>query len=81
MKTRFGGPVIANESYTPEHAEAVLGAGEADAVSWGKQYIANPDLVERLKRGGPFNEPNPATFYAPGAQGYTDYPFLKDEAK
>lgn len=77
MKERFGGPVIANESYTPEEAQTVLDAGEADAVSWGKQYIANPDLVERLKRGGPFNEPNPATFYAPGVEGYTDYPFLE----
>ncbi len=81
MKARFGGPVIVNESYTPEQAQTVLDAGEADAVSWGKQFIANPDLPERLKRGGPFNEPNPATFYAPGAEGYTDYPFLKAEEK
>ena len=76
MKRRFGGVVIANEAFTPEEAQAVLEAGEADAVSWGKQFIANPDLPKRLKQGGPFNDPNPATFYAPGAEGYTDYPFL-----
>ena len=54
--------------------------GVADAVSWGKEYIANPDLPERIARGGPFNKPNPATFYAPQggdyAVGYTDYPAL-----
>ncbi len=76
MKQRFGGPVIANESFTPEEAARVLAEGEADAVSWGKQYLANPDLPERIKRGGPFNEPDTKTFYAPGAHGYTDYPFL-----
>ncbi|MBC7808945.1 MAG: alkene reductase [Akkermansiaceae bacterium] len=78
MKRRFGGPVISNESFTPEQAQAALDAGEADAVSWGKQFIANPDLPKRLKLGGPFNEPNPATFYAQGAEGYTDYAFLEN---
>ncbi len=81
MKKRFGGPVIANESFTPEHAQEVLDAGEADAVSWGKQFIANPDLPARIARNGPYNEPNPATFYARGVEGYTDYPFLNEEIK
>ncbi len=76
MKRRFSGPVIANEGFTPELAQQVLDAGEADAVSWGKLFLANPDLPERIKRGGPFNDPNPATFYAHGAEGYTDYPAL-----
>ena len=76
MKERFGGPVMANEAFTPELAQQVLEAGEADAVSWGKLFLANPDLPERMQRGGPYNEPNPATFYAHGAEGYTDYPFL-----
>ena len=50
--------------------------GTADAIVFGRAYIANPDLVERLRAGAPLNEPNPATFYAPGAVGYTDYPTL-----
>ena len=53
-----------------------MAAGEADAISWGQWFIANPDLPERLESGAPLNQPNPATFYAPGALGYTDYPFL-----
>ncbi len=76
IKKAFGGPVIANEKFTPEQAQQVLNAGEADAISWGQQFIANPDLPRRLAHGGPFNEPNPATFYAQGATGYTDYPAL-----
>jgi len=76
MKRRFGGPVIVNESFTPELAQQVLDASEGDAVSWGKLFLANPDLPQRIQQGGPYNEPNPATFYAPGAEGYTDYPFL-----
>lgn len=52
--------------------------GEADAISWGKLFLANPDLPARLKQDGPYNTPNPATFYAPGATGYTDYPFLRE---
>lgn len=76
MKRLFNGPLIANEAFSVEQAETILASGEADAVSFGKQFIANPDLPERIRRGGPFNEPNPATFYAPGAEGYTDYPAL-----
>lgn len=79
MKRLFGGPVIANEGFTLEQAQQVLDAGEADAVSWGQQFIANPDLPKRLAHGLPLNTPNPATFYAPGATGYTDYPFIGQE--
>ncbi len=52
--------------------------GGADLVAFGKGFIANPDLTERLRRGGPFNEPDRATFYGGGeaAKGYTDYPVL-----
>ncbi len=76
LKQEFGGAYIANEAYTRESAEAALNAGEADAVAFGRLYIANPDLVERLRRGAALNEPNPATFYAHGAEGYVDYPAL-----
>ncbi len=74
-----GGAYIANESFSLETAEAVLQSGEADAVAWGRQFIANPDLPRRFELGAPLNEPDPTTFYASGAQGYTDYPALEAE--
>jgi 2,4-dienoyl-CoA reductase-like NADH-dependent reductase (Old Yellow Enzyme family) len=77
LKQRFGGIYIANEKFTFESAQATLDAGEADAIAWGKLFIANPDLVERFRSGAPLNTPVPATFYAPGATGYTDYPALE----
>ena len=76
LKSRFGGVYIANEGFTRESAEAALAAGRADAVGFGKAYIANPDLAERLRRHAPLNAPKPDTFYAGGAEGYTDYPTL-----
>jgi len=76
LKKEFGGPFIANENFTLETAQAALASGDADAVAFGKLYIANPDLVERFRRGAPLNEPRPETFYAPGPEGYTDYPTL-----
>lgn len=80
MKAAFGGPVIANERYTFEQAQHVLDAGEADAVSWGQLFIANPDLPVRVKTDATLNDPNASTFYAPGATGYTDYPALQELA-
>lgn len=81
LRRQFKGAWIANQGFTPEEAEAVLERGEADAISWGQQIIANPDFVQRLQLGAPLNEPNPATFYAyPGGdknEGYTDYPALE----
>ena len=81
LRHLFDGAWIANQGFSPEEAEAVLERGEADAISWGQQYIANPDLVERLREGEPLNEPNPATFYQyPSGdrnEGYTDYPVLE----
>ena len=78
MKQAFGGPLIANEAFTVAQAEQVLESGEADAVSWGKEFLANPDLPRRLALGAPLNPPDPATFYGPGAKGYTDYPTLDE---
>lgn len=63
--------------YKGARAQAVLAAGGADLVAFGRPYIANPDLVERLRRNLPLAEPDPATFYGGGAQGYTDYPALE----
>lgn len=76
LKKEFGGPYIVNEGFTQETAEEVLAAGEADAVAFGKLFIANPDLPERFRHHAPLNEPNPETFYAQGPAGYTDYPVL-----
>ncbi|MBC8648061.1 alkene reductase [Pseudomonas sp. MTM4] len=76
LKQIFGGNYIANERFTGEQANAWLGDGKADAVAFGIPYIANPDLVKRLRQDAPLNEPKPELFYAQGAEGYTDYPSL-----
>jgi 2,4-dienoyl-CoA reductase-like NADH-dependent reductase (Old Yellow Enzyme family) len=76
LRQQFGGVYIANEGYTQHSAQQALEAGKADAVAFGKLAIANPDLVERFRRQAALNEPDFATFYCPGAQGYTDYPAL-----
>jgi N-ethylmaleimide reductase len=79
LRRRFKGAYIANNGYDFELANKALAANEADLIAFGKPFIANPDLVERLRRGAPLNEPDKATFYGGGAKGYTDYPVL-DEA-
>src|ERR1700681_2554801 len=79
LRNRFKGAYVANNGYDFELANKVLAANEADLIAFGKPFISNPDLVERLKRGAPLNAPDKATFYGGGAKGYTDYPAL-DEA-
>ncbi len=74
LKARFGGVYIANEALSPESAVDLVESGVADAVSFGKLFIANPDLVERLAEGAPLNVPDPDTFYGGDEKGYTDYP-------
>jgi N-ethylmaleimide reductase len=59
-----------------EKGEELIEKGFIDAVAFGRSYIANPDLVERLQKDAPLNEPQPATFYGGSAKGYTDYPTL-----
>jgi len=76
LKQAFGGTFIANEQFTADSAHQVLNDGHADAIAFGKQFIANPDLVNRLKLKAPFNELRTDKMYAAGAEGYTDYPFL-----
>jgi 2,4-dienoyl-CoA reductase-like NADH-dependent reductase (Old Yellow Enzyme family) len=76
LKKAFGGPVVANELFTKETGEQVLAKGEAEAVAYGKLFIANPDLPRRFALNAPLNEPVPDTFYATGPRGYTDYPSL-----
>jgi N-ethylmaleimide reductase len=72
----FKGTYIANNGYTREMAIHAVDSGNADAVAFGRLYISNPDLVERLKLNAPLTEPNPQTFYGPDTVGYTDYPTL-----
>lgn len=69
------GAWMVNNSYDKALAEDALRRG-ADLVAFGRHYLANPDLVERLQRNAPLNAPDKATFYGGGAQGYTDYPTL-----
>lgn len=76
IRESFGGPIILCGGYTDETAEKALEEGVCDLVAFGRLYIANPDLVERIRRGGPYNEPDRATFYQGGPKGYTDYPVL-----
>lgn len=76
LKRLFKGVYIANERFTGESAEAIIARGDADAVAFGKAFIANPDLPARLAARAPLNVPVPETFYAHGPEGYIDYPEL-----
>jgi 2,4-dienoyl-CoA reductase-like NADH-dependent reductase (Old Yellow Enzyme family) len=77
LKKEFGGVYIANEQMTRDSAEKLMSAGKADAVAFGKLFIANPDLPRRLKVNAEFNPARPQLFYAAGPEGYTDYPALQ----
>jgi 2,4-dienoyl-CoA reductase-like NADH-dependent reductase (Old Yellow Enzyme family) len=76
LRAAFGGVYIANERFTPESGAQAVAAGEADAVAFGKLFIANPDLPRRMQLRAALNEPDVPGFYAGGAKGYTDYPSL-----
>jgi N-ethylmaleimide reductase len=76
LKDRFKGPYMVNGGYDLERAKASIASGNADLISIGKLFLANPDLVERFKQGASLNTPDQATFYGGGEKGYTDYPFL-----
>ncbi|MDX2375787.1 alkene reductase [Microbacterium sp. LRZ72] len=80
LRRRFGGVFIANSGFgrltTKDEAVGLVAGGQADAVAVGRLALANPDLVARWEGGHPENEPDPATFYAADATGYTDYPRL-----
>jgi len=78
LRALFDGPYIANNGYDREMAIEAVATGKADAVAFGKLFISNPDLVERLRVNAPLAEGNTATYYGGGAEGYTDYPTLED---
>jgi N-ethylmaleimide reductase len=77
LRKRFKGAYMANNAYDLALANKVLESGAADLIAFGKLFISNPDLVERLKAGAPLNDFDKSTFYGGGAKGYTDYPTLK----
>lgn len=76
IRRLFKGPLILNSDYLLEDGSAELRAGHADAVAFGRTFLANPDLPERLRRNAGLNAAQKATFYTPGHAGYTDYPRL-----
>lgn len=78
LRRRFKNTYIANNGYDLELATTRLTEGKADLFAFGRPFIANPDLVERLKTGAPLAAFNPATLYGGGAEGYIDYPSLAD---
>jgi 2,4-dienoyl-CoA reductase-like NADH-dependent reductase (Old Yellow Enzyme family) len=73
----FTNPLVLNQEYTLETAQADVASGLADAISFGRPYISNPDLVERLRTGAEIVPDNFKTWYSPGPEGYTDYPVLE----
>ena len=80
IRQHYRGPLILNSDYTGESAQADLDSGIADGIAFGRPFIANPDLVERLRTGAPLNAWDASTFYTQGAEGYTDYPALEPVA-
>jgi len=76
IRTHYDGVLVSNMGYTADEAVKAITQGEIDAVAFGTSFLANPDLPARIKTGAPLNQPNPAKFYTPGSEGYTDYPTL-----
>jgi N-ethylmaleimide reductase len=74
LRPKFSRTLIAAGGFAPDSAEAVVAAGEADLVAFGRHFISNPDLPERLRRGLSLNRYDRSTFYGGDARGYTDYP-------
>jgi 2,4-dienoyl-CoA reductase-like NADH-dependent reductase (Old Yellow Enzyme family) len=77
IRRAFDGPLVLNSDYTLERAQAALDAGDADAIAFGRPFISNPDLVQRLRAGAPLQGDVMATWYSQGPEGYVDYPALE----
>jgi N-ethylmaleimide reductase len=75
----FLGPLLSAGAYTPESGESALANGRADAITFGRLFIANPDLVARVRQGALLNIPDRSTFYGGAARGYTDYPTMQPQ--
>ncbi|HSW07989.1 alkene reductase [Aquabacterium sp.] len=77
LRAAFEGPFILAGGFVDKaQAEQALTSGRADLIAMGRPFLANPDLVKRLRQGSPLNAVDPQTFYTPGEKGYTDYPAL-----
>lgn len=76
LRKAFDGWFVAAGGFDRASAEAALASGACDLVAFGRPFIANPDLVARLREGAPLNAPDMGTFYTPDAKGYTDYPVM-----
>lgn len=76
IRTHYRGPLIVNGGITPEKAAEIAGQGDVDAVAFGRLFLANPDLAERIRQGGPYNSPRPVGAYGGDDTGYLDYPIL-----
>ncbi|MCL4471933.1 MAG: alkene reductase, partial [Gammaproteobacteria bacterium] len=78
LRRLYSGNFIRNNGYDFETAQQAVTSGAADAIAFGRLLLANPDLVERFRRGAPLNAPDFETFYSGEEKGYTDYPRLQD---
>lgn len=76
IRSNYNGVLMANAGLTPEAAQWLVEDGKADMVAFGRLYVSNPDLVARIAARGPYNEPDPFSFYGGTQRGYTDYPAL-----
>jgi len=80
LRPHFHGPIIAAGGFDGDSADAILQAGDADLVAFGRHFIANPDLPERLRQHLPLNKYDRETFFGGTEAGYTDYPFYSPQA-
>jgi N-ethylmaleimide reductase len=76
-RENFSGVIVGNMGYTAIEANETISKGLINAVAFGKDFISNPDLVERIKNNYPLVPSDASTYYTPGAKGYTDYPVYK----
>ncbi|HVF94829.1 MAG TPA: alkene reductase [Sphingomonas sp.] len=80
IRKAFTGVLVLNSDYvTAAEAQASIDSGVADAIAFGRTFLANPDLPERLRRDAPLNPSNPRTWYSQGPEGYVDYPALEEQ--
>jgi N-ethylmaleimide reductase len=79
IRKQYPGTIIAAGGFKGESAQAILADGDADLVAFGRDFIANPDLPERLQRNLPLNAYDRPTFFGGTEDGYTDYPFYEEE--
>jgi len=78
FRPAFDGPFISAAAYTPASAARCIEDKHADAIAFGRLFIANPDLVRRIREDAPLNSSDRSTFYGGGARGYTDYEAVED---